>query len=437
MATKHDMIIQYIESLPIGEKISVRGIAKHLKMSEGTAYRAIKDAEHIGIVSTIERVGTIRIEKKYHHLPDILTYSEVLNMIEGTILGGESGLTRHLAKFMIGAMTPEAMLRYFSDDSLLIVGNREDVQLFALEHGVAVLITGGFAASEAVIRLANERSLPVISTTFDTFTVATLINRTMADQVIKREIMTIQDIYIPQQQIPELTPTDTIEDYLKIVDQIGISTLPVSYNNRLIGVISTSDVQNKAEYLPLDRVMTKDPVTVKTHMSVASVSHKMLWQDIQMIPVVEDNLQLVGIVTRQDVSKALQVVQQSPQMVNTFEEEIVASLTPVEQEENPYLFSISVPPRMVNHFGTISFGVLSEMVAYAASQHVQKMIGSNIVIEKMDLNYFNLIQIGNDIQVKAEIFNANRRSAHVQVDVFHENSLVAKAIVTAQMIDRK
>ena len=41
MATKHDLIIQYIESPPIGDKISFE-VAKHLKMSEGTAYRAIK-----------------------------------------------------------------------------------------------------------------------------------------------------------------------------------------------------------------------------------------------------------------------------------------------------------------------------------------------------------------------------------------------------------
>ena len=64
MATKHEQIIQYIESMPVGEKLSVRTIAKNMGMSEGTAYRAIKEAENNGLVSTIERVGTIRIERK-------------------------------------------------------------------------------------------------------------------------------------------------------------------------------------------------------------------------------------------------------------------------------------------------------------------------------------------------------------------------------------
>lgn len=40
----------------------MRKIAKFLNVSEGTAYRAIKDADKMGMVATIDRVGTVRIE---------------------------------------------------------------------------------------------------------------------------------------------------------------------------------------------------------------------------------------------------------------------------------------------------------------------------------------------------------------------------------------
>ena len=62
-ATKHEQIIKYIESLPVGTKVSVRQVAKDLDVSEGTAYRAIKTAENTGLVSSIPKVATIRIEK--------------------------------------------------------------------------------------------------------------------------------------------------------------------------------------------------------------------------------------------------------------------------------------------------------------------------------------------------------------------------------------
>ncbi|TGV07300.1 GntR family transcriptional regulator, partial [Mesorhizobium sp. M00.F.Ca.ET.186.01.1.1] len=92
MATKHEQILQHIDRLPIGSKISVRQIAKDLDVSEGTAYRAIKEAETQGYVSTIERVGTVRIEKKHKENIERLTFAEVVNIVDGHVLGGREGL---------------------------------------------------------------------------------------------------------------------------------------------------------------------------------------------------------------------------------------------------------------------------------------------------------------------------------------------------------
>ena len=82
MSTKHQRIIEYIESLPVGEKISVRTIAKNMQLSEGTAYRAIKAAENLGVVSTIERVGTIRIERKSKDNFEKLSFGEIVKIID-------------------------------------------------------------------------------------------------------------------------------------------------------------------------------------------------------------------------------------------------------------------------------------------------------------------------------------------------------------------
>src|SRR5690606_3558253 len=88
MATKHEQILDYIETLAVGEKISVRRIAKELQVSEGTAYRAIKEAENKRLVSTIERVGTIRIERKKKENIERLTYAEIVKVVDGQVLGG-------------------------------------------------------------------------------------------------------------------------------------------------------------------------------------------------------------------------------------------------------------------------------------------------------------------------------------------------------------
>src|SRR5690606_3419107 len=118
-----------------------------------------------------------RVEKKKRVNIDKLTFSEVVNIVDGHVLGGEGGLHKTLNKFVIGAMELEAMKRYIEPDSLLIVGNRYIAHGHALERGAGVLITGGFDTSEEVIRMANQLNLPVISCSYDTFTVASMINR--------------------------------------------------------------------------------------------------------------------------------------------------------------------------------------------------------------------------------------------------------------------
>jgi len=186
VATKHEQILEYIKKLEIGHKISVRRMAKVLQVSEGTAYRAIKEAENQGYVNTIERVGTIRIEKKHKGNIEKLTYAEVVNIVDGHVLGGREGLYKTLNRFVIGAMKLEEMMRYVDAGGLLIVGNRDRAHAYALKAGAAVLITGGFEAGEEVKKLADALSLPVISTSYDTFTVAAMINRAIDDQLIKK-----------------------------------------------------------------------------------------------------------------------------------------------------------------------------------------------------------------------------------------------------------
>ena len=432
MATKHDLILEHIESLPVGERISVRSIAKNLRVSEGTAYRAIKDAENIGLVSTIQRVGTIRIERKLKKNIERLTFGEVVRIIEGEVLGGSNGLDKDLNKFVIGAMTEEAMRRYITPGSLLIIGNREGAQKLALQDGAAVLITGGFDTTPEIAKLADELALPVLSTTYDSFTVATMINRALSDQLIKKDIMQVSDIYMPLEKTVYLQAGDTIANYHRLSDKTGHSRFPVvNKSMRVLGVVTAKDVLGKAENLMIDRIMTRDPNVVKQSMSVASVSHQMIWDGLEMMPVVKDDLSLVGMVSRQDVMKAMQLVQRQPQMSNTISDQIVGDII----TENPY-FKFEVTPQMVNSVGTISFGVLSEIVANVAQRSILLDQRRNTLIEQMNLHYLRLIQLESEIEIHSKTLELGRRSAKVDLEVFIDNVIVAKAIVVCQVMER-
>lgn len=439
MATKHDQILAHIESLPVGERISVRSIAKSLSVSEGTAYRAIKDAENVGLVSTIQRVGTIRIERKLKKNIERLTFGEVTKIIEGDVLGGNSGLDKDLNRFVIGAMTEDAMERYITPGSLMIVGNRLEVQKLALELGAAVLITGGFETSEEIAQLADQLSMPVLRTTYDTFTVATMINRALSDQLIKKDIMLVSDIYTPLEKTNYLRGIETIADYRALAESSKHSRFPVvNQHLRLLGIITAKDVVGKNDLQTLDKAMTKDPIFVKKSMSVASVSHQMIWDGLEVMPVVEDDLTLVGIVSRRDVMKAMQLVQRQPQIADTFSDQISGQISTVEDTKLPdgFEYRFTVTPQMVNGVGTISFGVLSELITTATQRVMVTHQKRNVLIEQVNLHYFRLIQLESELSIRPRILEIGRRSAKLDIEVYLENSIVAKAIVICQVMER-
>lgn len=437
MTSKHQQIIRYIESLPVGEKISVRSIAKNMEMSEGTAYRAIKEAENIGIVSTIERVGTIRIERKTKDNLEKLSFGEIIKIIEGEVFGGHDGLDKILNRFVIGAMTLDAMTRYIQPESLVIIGNREDAQLLALNQGAAVLITGGFQATPQLIQKADELKIPLMGTTYDTFTVASLINRAMTDQLIKKKIMIVADVYNEFENTNYLRMDQTVKEYRQLSERTGNSRFPViNHSNRLVGVVSAKDILGKADTLTMERVMTKNPSVSKLHASVASVAHSMIWNGLEMLPVVQDNMELIGIISRRDVMKAMQLTQRQPQVGNTFEDDVSENLEIVEVNPTSAHFSFNVTPQMTNNLGMLSFGVLCEVVSVASKEFIHRSQRRNTVIEQLEMHYLKMIPIESKILIQMQTLDNGRKVSKLDISVLLENSVVAKAIMSNQLMER-
>ncbi|MCM3179604.1 CBS domain-containing protein [Cytobacillus horneckiae] len=438
MATKHEQILHYIDELPVGEKISVRQIAKALSVSEGTAYRAIKDAENKGYVSTIERVGTIRIERKKKENIEKLTFAEVVNIVDGQVLGGRTGLHKTLNKFVIGAMKLEAMMRYTGAGNLLIVGNRTNAHELALKAGAAVLITGGFDTEDDVKRIADELELPIISTSYDTFTVATMINRAIYDQLIKKEIVLVEDILTPFEETTRLQTTDKISDWLRYNRETTHSRFPVvDHNMKVQGMVTSKDIMGHDPETPIEKVMTKNPMTVGGKTSVASSSHMMVWEGIELLPVVDDTNKLDGIISRQDVLKALQVIQRQPQVGETIDDIVTNQLvlTTGKAKGDP-VYHCEVTPQMTNHIGTISYGVFTTIVAEAANRVLRTYKKGDLVVENMTIYFLKPVQIESMLDIFPRVLEVGRKFGKVDVEVYNEGVLVGKAMMMCQLIER-
>lgn len=437
MATKHEQIIQYIQNLPIDSKISVRSIARNLKVSEGTAYRAIKSAENLHLVATKERVGTVRIEENENRRMHHLTIEEIIKVTDCQVLGGASGLSRQVRKFIIGAMEADGMRRYIEPDSLIIVGNRDEIQRIALENDVAVLISGGFKPSDTIVDLANKREVPLLSVNFDTYATATLINKAMIERSMQKDILLVEDIYIPLEQTQFLYTDDTITAYRQLSENSGHTRFPIcERDGKLAGILTAKDILDFTPDTHLAKAMTPTPISAKKPMSVASITHMMIWDGLEILPVVDEADNLQGILSRQDVLRTLQYTQQTEQSENRIEVLLADKLKFVDQNEDMtkarYRFLSDVS--LTNDFGALSNALQHSIIQLSVKQFVKKMQDKSIVVDKVNAYYLKLVPLQSTIDVVLEFLDVSRRSMEIDITVYHGKQVMTKAMASVKTL---
>lgn len=423
--SKHQEILSYLEELPVGKRVSVRSISNHLGVSDGTAYRAIKEAENRGLVETRPRSGTIRIKSQKVSI-ERLTYAEIAEVTGSDVMAGRDGLDREFSKFSIGAMTEDNILSYLHDGGLLIVGDRTQIQMLALENENAVLVTGGFEINENVLKLANKKNIPVLRSKHDTFTIATMINRALSNVQIKTDILTVEKIYQTSHEYGYLYETDTVKDYLDLVRKNRSSRFPVVNKDQVVvGVMTMRDAADQSPGTTLDKTMTRNVYITGLSTNIANISQRMIAEDFEMVPVVRSNHTLLGVVTRRDVMDKMSRSQISA--LPTFSEQIGQKLSYHHDE-----VVITVEPFMLDKNGVLANGVLSEILTLM-TQNLVVNSGRNLIIEQMLIYFLHAVQIDDVLRIQARIIHHTRRSAIIDYDLYLNQQIVAKANVTVKI----
>lgn len=432
--TKHQQILSFIEDLAIGSKVSVRFIAKELDVSEGTAYRAIKEAENKGLVRSIPKVGTLRIEGVKERQIEDLTLREVAQIVEGIIVCGEDKLTECPNKFLIAAMELKDLERHLEEDALCIVGNRTDAQLLALSHNVPLLITGGLEPLPEVVELAKSSGSVIIVSPYDTFVVTTMINRALFDRLIDKELLLVEDIMV--RDVKFLNQEDTVGDWYKLSQTTGHSRFPVvDQEENVVGMVTAVDVAGAEQDVLIKKVMNKNPFTVGRDDSVTHISRKMVWEGWEITAVV-DNGKLIGIVSLQDVLEALQQIQKQPQFGETVDNLVLSGFRYVDDTECLTIRG-EITQFMANEFGSASCGNLITLMNTAGYIALQKKYRLDAITENFSFYQLHPVPVGTEISISAKLLLVTKKHCNIEIDVFNEQGLLVKGLMSARMGDNK
>ena len=180
ISIKNDIVLSHIEALPTGAKLSVRGLASELNVSEGTVYKAIKEAEVQGLVITKPKSGTFRVEASSGCEENALTLAEIVSALGVGCICGKKTLGAVINNIIV-CDSDEAQLiaqleRCDPAHTLCLVGARPDFQTIILQYKAHMLITGGSRPSDYHIIRAEKNASCILSSLQSTYTVLHLLD---------------------------------------------------------------------------------------------------------------------------------------------------------------------------------------------------------------------------------------------------------------------
>ena len=107
-------------------------------------------------------------------------YANIIETLEGAIFVGDEKEYFDKGKVLIAAANPDMMEYYISKNDLVILGNRYESQLCAIEmEADCIIVCEGAAVSMTIRKLAQEHGCTVMTTPYDAYTAARLINQSM------------------------------------------------------------------------------------------------------------------------------------------------------------------------------------------------------------------------------------------------------------------
>ena len=118
-------------------------------------------------------------------------YQRIAETIGGKVIEGNAHGYFIQGKIMVATANPDKMKEYVEENDMVIMGNREEDHLQAIEQNVSCIIVGmGIEVTEKVLKLAHEKDIVIISSPYDTFTISRLINQSIpVSYVMKRDNM--------------------------------------------------------------------------------------------------------------------------------------------------------------------------------------------------------------------------------------------------------
>lgn len=218
----------------------VKGVKSNISLKKAWEIMGENNDATLPIVEDDRRLSGLitigDIAKSYMDIYDnkilgtaLTPFTNILETLNGEMVVGDKEACLSKGKVLVAAANPDLMENYIEEDDVVILGNRYESQLCAIEMNAGcIIVCDGAAVSMTITKLAQAKDCTIIKTPFDTYTAARLINQSMPIR-----------FFMKTENLITFTTEDFIDDIRNIMAKKRHRDFPVlNQSGRFCGMIS-------------------------------------------------------------------------------------------------------------------------------------------------------------------------------------------------------
>ena len=395
-------------------------------------------------------------------------YKNIIETLNGTLLtGNEHGIFMH-GKVEVAAGNKERVDEYIEKDDLVILGDREEMQRRSLELDVScMVICGGSQVSTEILEMAKRRDCVLISTPFDTFTTARLINQSMPIKSImtKNGLVTfeledyVEDIrdVMSKERHRDFPVLDENGDYVGMISRRNLLNMQkkrvilVDHNEKTQAVdgISGAEILEIIDHHRLGSLETMSPVFFRNQPlgSTSSIIWKMYPEmgvevdekiaGLLCAAIISDTLMFRSpTCTASDKEAAEQLAKIAGIDIQTFASNMFRAGSDFSKksiEEICYLDFKTFTAEKIT-FGVSQISAMSSLDLADVKQRVQDYLDTMLLERKLDMVF---VMLTNIVLEQSEILCAGEGASKVLGQAFRDATEEQDEVLLRGVVSRK
>ena len=160
-------------------------------------------------------------------------YLDIAETINGEVVVGDPEAHFEEGRVIVGAASPEHFQHYIKPKDLVILADRADTQLTAIEEGATAIVICLTGEVKKIVRMAAQAAGTVVITTkFDTYTVARLINQAIPVKHLMQK-----------EGVVSFKEDDFLDDIRETMSKLRRPSYPVMNNRgQYVGMIGSQNL---------------------------------------------------------------------------------------------------------------------------------------------------------------------------------------------------